>query len=196
MNLMFAKSSNKRTLQKIDDKDIMVFCNVDVTTTSSSTYDCSSAEKAIPIKVEFNDDKIAGALVADPAYNDYVGRPLYGHPTNNIFRYVIDEDMTAFYPSINMAGNLHECTLIFKVILPPSEYRLTKEQKKDTQNLYAEYKGITDEFLVVDENNKIVEDISKEVFDNFLTRNYLSFGYKWLNMPDVNEVYEYLKRKE
>ena len=63
MNLMFAKSSNKRTLQEIDDKDIMVFCNVDVTTTSSSTYDCSSAEKAIPIKVEFNYDKIAG--VAD-----------------------------------------------------------------------------------------------------------------------------------
>ena len=143
-----------------------------------------------------DDDKIAGALVADPAYNDYVGRPLYGHPTNNIFRYVIDEDMTAFYPSINMAGNLHECTLIFKVILPPSEYRLTKEQKKDTQNLYAEYKGITDEFLVIDENDKLVEDISKEVFDNFLTRNYLSFGYKWLNMPDINEVYEYLKRKE
>jgi len=140
-----------------------------------------------------DDDSFVGALVADPIFNAYVGKPLYGRATNNIFRYVIDEDMGAFYPSINMAGNLNGCTLIFKLIIPPSEYRLTKAQKKDTENLYCEYHGITEELLLYDEDGEDVDDIARELMDNFLTRNYMSFGYKWLNMPDVEEVYEYLK---
>ena len=35
-----------------------------------------------------------------------------------------------------------------------------------------------------------INDVAKEVFDNFQTRNYLSVAYKWLNAPSVNDIYE------
>lgn len=128
-----------------------------------------------------DDSEYEGALVADPQYNDFVGLPLYGKPTNNVFGNAIDFDMTAFYPSTIFAMNIDPSTLIFKTIMSPLQYEMFGGDLK--------FRGITKHFFEKD------DDMAKECLDNFQTGNYMSMGTKWLNMPDVSQVYNRLKSK-
>ena len=57
---MFPKRSRIRALQELDDKDVTISCDVATNTDNSCVFDCSSGEKIEPIKIEINDDKIAG----------------------------------------------------------------------------------------------------------------------------------------
>lgn len=133
------------------------------------------------------DSKFEGALVGNPKLIDYFGEKLFGHRTNSIFKFSVDFDMTAFYPSTIQIMNIDPSTLIFKVIMDPSQY--------DVRGGDLKFNGITDVQLVKENKDSFKDDISKEVFDNFQTRNYLSTAYKWLNLPSVNEVYEELKNE-
>lgn len=126
-----------------------------------------------------DDDSFEGALVADPQYNGYEGVEMYGRKTNNVFRSAIDFDMTAFYPSSIMGMNIDPSTLIFKVILPISQYDLFSGD--------IPFRGITGEYF-----NRL-DDAGKECIDNFQTQNYMTAATKWMNFPDVSEVYEYMK---
>lgn len=126
--------------------------------------------------------KIEGAVVADPIYNDYYGLELYGRPTNNIFLNVIDFDMASFYPNSAIASNIDASTLIFKMIMDKEQFR---------HNGYLLINGITN--LYFDSNE--VDDLSKECIDNFQTKNYLTFGHKWLNLPSVDMVYDELVKE-
>ena len=102
---------------------------------------------------------------------------MYGQPTNNVFLNAIDFDMSAFYPNSIIAGNIDQSTLIFKLILPMSQY--------DIFNGELKFKGITcDEF----EDASI--DGAKECMDNFQTGNYMTVGSKWMNMPNAYDVYK------
>ena len=51
------------------------------------------------------------------------------------------------------------------------------------------FRGITGEYL------KEENDFAKEFIDNFQTGNYMTTGTKWMNMPDVYEVFKKLKKK-
>ena len=95
--------------------------------------------------------------------------------------------MTAFYPNTIMSNNIDASTLIFKCIVPSDQYEPRGGKLK--------YHGITDTQMVSKNKDSFTEDIGKEIQDNFQTGNYMSFGYKWLNLPSVNEVYERLKKK-
>ena len=128
-----------------------------------------------------DDDSFEGALVADPIYNGYVGLELYGQKTNNIFSNAIDFDMSSFYPSSIFAMNIDPSTLIFKTIIPGEQY--------DIKGGDLKFRGITGKYL--EEEN----DFAKEFIDNFQTGNYMTTGTKWMNMPDVNEVFKQLKKK-
>ena len=112
---------------------------------------------------------------------------LFGKRTNNIFRYTIDFDMSRFYPSCIAAMNIAPSCLIFKMILDSSQY--------DVRGGHIPYHGITDVQLIEDNDDSFDGDIAKEVMDNFQTRDYLSFGYKWMNLPSVNEMYDILKEE-
>ena len=46
-----------------------------------------------------------------------------------------------------------------------------------------------------DNDDSFSGDIGKEFMDNFQTKNYLSVGYKWFNLPSVNDVYEELVKE-
>ena len=133
---------------------------------------------------EDDDDSYEGALVAHPAYNAYICEELYGRKTNNIIRYSIDMDMSAFYPYTISIMNINPACLIFKVIIPRSTF--TTEKKGVMKKIYHEH----DE-LEYAEN----DDMAKEIFDNFQTGNVLTTGYKWLNLPSAEECLEYLERK-
>ena len=121
-----------------------------------------------------------GALVGDPSLNDYIGETLYGRITNNIFKYCIDMDMSRFYPSCIAANNIEASTLIFKVIVNSSEF--------DVRGGTHPYHGITDFQANPNNEDTFQGDIAKEIFDNFQTRNYLSTGHKWLNLPSIEDV--------
>lgn len=128
-----------------------------------------------------DDSKFEGALVADPQYNDYVGIPLYGRKTNNIFANGIDFDMSAFYPSSIFAMNIDPSTLIFKTIMPIDQFDMFGGSMK--------FKGITKDFFEED------DDGAKECMDNFQTGNYMTTGSKWLNLPNISKVYKKIKNE-
>jgi hypothetical protein len=128
-----------------------------------------------------------GALVGNPLLIEKFGDKLFGKRTNSIFKYSVDFDMSAFYPSTIRAMNIDPSTLIFKMILDSSQY--------DVRGGDMPFHGITDMQMVAGNKDSFEKDISKEVMDNFQTQNYLFFGHKWLNLPDVNQVYERLKKE-
>ena len=113
---------------------------------------------------------------------------MYGVNTNCIFDYSVDFDMSAFYPSTIRAMNIDPSTLICKMILNANQY--------DVRGGEIPYHGITDVQVNDHNTDSFVGDIAKEVMDNFQTKNYLSTGYKWLNLPSVNEMYEYIKNAD
>ena len=84
--------------------------------------------------------------------------------------------------------NIDPSCLIFKMILNADQY--------DIRGGDLKYRGITDIQINDHNSDSFQGDIAKEVMDNFQTKNYLSTGYKWLNLPSVNEMYRYLKSKE
>lgn len=128
-----------------------------------------------------------GALVGDPKLITNFGDFLFGKRTNSIFKYSIDLDMSSFYPSTIRIMNIDCSTLIFKVIIPADQY--------DVRGGKIPFHGITDTQINPRNNDSFTDDIAKEVLDNFQTKNYLSFGYKWLNLPSVNEVYKEVKKR-
>lgn len=128
-----------------------------------------------------DDDDFEGALVADPQYNGYVGVELYGRPSNNVFNNAIDFDMSSFYPSSIFAMNIDPSTLIFKTIMDIDQYDICGGDLK--------FRGITGDYF------EKGADAAKECIDNFQTGNNMTTGTKWLNMPDVSEVYVRLKER-
>lgn len=135
-----------------------------------------------------NDVGFEGALVGNPLLIDHFGDKLYGYTTNSIFKYSIDFDMSAFYPSTIRAMNIDPSTLIFKMLLDSSQY--------DVRGGDIPFNGITDIQMVKTNNDSFTGDVSKEVMDNFQTKNYLYTGNKWLNLPSVNDVYEEIMRRK
>ena len=112
---------------------------------------------------------------------------MFGKRTNNIFAFNIDFDMSSFYPSTIFAMNIDPSTLIFKMILDSKQY--------DVRGGKLPFNGITDIQLVEENTDSFAGDVAKEVMDNFQTRDYISTGHKWMNLPSVNEVYEKMKKK-
>jgi len=136
---------------------------------------------------EDDEESFEGALVGNPLLIDYFGDTLYGRQTNSIFKYSIDFDMSAFYPSTIRAMNIDPSTLIFKMIMDSSQY--------DVRGGTIPFNGITDAQMVKTNDDSFSGDVSKEVMDNFQTGNWLTTGNKWMNLPSINDVYERLKGK-
>lgn len=127
------------------------------------------------------EDEFEGALVADPQYNGYVGINLYGRPTNNIFANAIDFDMSAFYPNTISGMNITASALIFKTIMPASQFEMFGGKMK--------LNGQTKDYFQRE------DDCGKECIDNFQTGNYLTTGHKWLNLPDIYTVYNFIEKR-
>ena len=128
-----------------------------------------------------DDPKFEGALVGNPLLIDFFGVKLYGSRTNSIFNYSIDMDMSAFYPNTIYTHNIDPSTLFFKAIIDASQFK--------NRGGRVNYNGITDVQVVPTNKDSFAADIAKEVFDNFQTRNYLSIGHKWNNLPSVTDMY-------
>lgn len=146
----------------------------------TNTFDDSEDE-------EDEESSFEGALVGDPTLINNFGVAIYGDPTNYLFMYSIDMDMKAFYPNTIHVLNIDVSTLIYKCIIDASQY--------DVRGGNIPYHGITDIQLNKKNSDSFSGDIANEIFDNFQTKNYLSLGYKFLNLPSVDEMSKIIKKE-
>ena len=130
---------------------------------------------------EEEEHSFEGALVGDPTLIEKFGQKIFGKPSRSMFRYAIDMDMSAFYPSTIQGMNIDPTTLLFKMIVPPTIF--------DVKGGEYKFNGITDVQLIEkNRDNWTEEDIGGEIMDNFTTGNIISFAHKWLNFPTIDDV--------
>lgn len=134
-----------------------------------------------------DDDSFEGALVGNPILNSAFGMEMYGKKSSSIFHYSIDMDMSSFYPSTIFVMNIDPSTLIFKTIVKANQF--------DVRGGRLKYHGITDKQLVEKNDDSFVDDVAKEIFDNFQTKNYMNTAHKYFNLPSVDKVYHILNDK-
>ena len=127
-----------------------------------------------------------GAINADPIWNDYVGVELNGLKSNTIFANCIDMDFGAFYPSIKITDNIDSSTLLYKASFDNSEFITGEYMNRSLNQTYREK----------DKNGKERElDFTGEAVNTFVGENLLTFGYNYLSLPSLNELYEFVKRE-
>ena len=127
-----------------------------------------------------NESTFKGAIMADPIWNDYVGVPILGVPSNNVFHNTMDYDMGAFYPSIKIASNMDPGTLLYKGAFDNSEFISGELPNRSLNTVYQER----------DKNGKIRNlDITGEAVNTYVSGNLLTFGYNYLGLPDISELY-------
>ncbi len=120
-----------------------------------------------------------GAINAEPTMNDYVGERLLGKRTNNLFLNLIDFDMGAFYPSSKIISNMDAITLIYKAAFYNNEFESGQYSNKSLNQKYEE----------IDKNgNRRPIDITGEAVNTYVSGNILTFGYNYLNFPNLNEL--------
>ena len=151
------------------------------------------------IKTEDEDDdkssnemSFKGAINAEPIWNDNVGVTLMGKKSNKIYKNAIDFDMGAFYPSIKIFTNMDPLTLYGKAIFKApgedvnEEFISGKMMNRSLNQVYVEK----------DKNgNMRKNDHTGEAINTFLSGNLLTFGYNWLGLPSVSELYKVVKSK-
>lgn len=183
---VFKQTSVLRNMQYIyyEKQDVIPGNNVN----KLNFYEKEKAKKIIEeINGDDDDDdkKAEGAVVGNPLLVNKVGMILYGKRSSHCFRYSLDMDMTAFYPHTIVSNNIDELCLYFRVSCPVDTF--------DIRGGAQPWKGITDKYIAPPIDGKVeefyTEDAAKEIFDNFQTGNILSTGYKFLNMPSVDDLY-------
>lgn len=112
--------------------------------------------------------KFAGAFVADPQLNLPVGEKVLGKKTNIVFDYVMDEDLSSMYPSMNIALNIDADTLMFKMTIDKN--KLNEEQCKNKLEL------------------KHSSNIESTLFEYILTKQYYSLLENWYNAPSMEQL--------
>lgn len=164
----------------IDTKDTSAFA------TNDQVYDFDDDEDNDDNSEVENETSFKGAIVADPIYNDSIGEVILGIPTNYILKNLIDMDMGSFYPSVKIASNMDPMTLEFKAYIDTKDYIDGKYPNKSLNTSYYER----------DKKGKLrYNDVTGECINTYMTENVLTFGYNWLNLPDITEIIEELSRK-
>lgn len=126
-----------------------------------------------------------GAIMADPRMNAKNGMPILGSPSNILYQNTIDFDMSSFYPSNKIASNMDPDTMLFKAYLINQDFISGEFSNRSLNTTYFEK----------DKNGKLRElDISGQMVHTYATGNTLTFGYNYLNLPTIAELYEDVKK--
>lgn len=123
------------------------------------------------IKKKDDDDKFAGAVVADPKLNECMGVKLLGKRSARVFKLVIDLDFSSMYPNIMISTNNSADTMIAKIIIP------IEHEELDSKRHYNTLKDDIPKF-----------DAGHEFIENYLQDNVLEMGKTWFNLPSIKEV--------
>jgi hypothetical protein len=135
---------------------------------------------------EDNESTFKGAIMADPEWNDKIGMPILGNKSNTVFQHVIDFDMGSFYPSNKIASNMDPSTLIFKAEFDNDEFISGKYNNRSLNTIYQEK----------DKNGKTRNvDNTGEAINTFASNNLLTFGYNYLGLPSITELYRMVNKE-
>jgi DNA polymerase elongation subunit (family B) len=110
-------------------------------------------------------EKFKGAFVASPELMDNTGIFINGNQSRSIFDDVIDFDLEALYPSIILALNIDKSTQHGQVI-----YKVKNENGEE-------------------------EDLSDRLFDSLGSRDFITFGKKYLGLPSIKEMIDIIKKE-
>ena len=133
---------------------------------------CTNRNRVENIEDELVDDEgeekgYPGAFVADPKLiNDYSKTKVNGVPIH-LYRNNVDFDYTALYPNTDIQFNVGHESLIGKVNI-----------NVNIENVY---------------NYKYLNPGSYFIF-NLQSNNFIEIGNKYLNLPDVSQMYNIIKR--
>lgn len=120
----------------------------------------------------FDKESISGAYVAPPENIDLIGS-INGIPSNKCFDLVIDEDLSSMYPNILITFNISSSTAEFRIIMKyhTGKYEIVNVNGKDVKQ-------------------EIVEDITKDFIEKYLSEDVVSYCKEFHNLPDYDEMYE------
>ena len=125
---------------------------------------------------EEDEDKYDGAVVGDPELNEKVGTKVFGKPSKYIFRYVIDEDFSSFYPWTTISYNISPATMLGKLLI-------------DDQYYHGNVKA------VYEDDPALKFECGKEFVENYITKDVTRLGMNWFNLPSIEEMVKELDEK-
>jgi len=126
----------------------------------------------------FDKNSISGAYVAPTELIDMIGS-INNIPSNKCFNLVIDEDLSAMYPSIIRVFNISSSTAEFRIIMRKhtGEYEIVKD---------ISGKPIKQEIVI---------DMTKEFMEKYLSEDDVRFCKEFHNLPDYDEMYNIFAKK-
>ena len=124
--------------------------------------------------------KFAGALVQNPKRMKPTGYKINGVPAKYIHTWCMDEDLESLYPTIMIAFNMSNKTMIGKVIL-------TNDSDIDLP-MYNPY-----EFVDADEEKDYICNKVAVVCETVAQRDYIIAGNIGMKLPNINQVMNILK---
>lgn len=126
-----------------------------------------------------NESTFKGAINADPVWNANVGMKIMGVRSNNVHQNSMDYDMGGFYPSIKIASNMDPITLLYKASFINDDFISGEFRNRSLNQQYVEK----------DKNGNIRKlDLTGEAVNTYASKNILTFGYNYLNLPSVTEL--------
>jgi len=154
--------------------------------------------------------KFRGAYVANPKLNKNVGVKINGKNSKFVFDLVIDMDLSSLYPSILSAFNIDITTQRGKIILYDS---LELENKKndiiellDEKQIFLDdidkygigsdlwieacKKEYPDVYRKIRKEGLLSEDKGYDFVDKLSSRDYISLGKEYFNLPNLKEMIE------
>ena len=134
-----------------------------------------------------------GAFVADPLKNENLGiKTVSKKPSQFIFEWVFDEDLSALYPSIIRSFNLDKQTQIGKFFLIDDELKSRLIDEYGYDGLFSLSKNEEAEGKSAEE---VVSDLGPTITDSLMSRNWSRIGEKYFMLPSTEELLIELKGK-
>ena len=147
-----------------------------------------------PVYIEaFQKKENYGAFVADPLKNENLGiKTVSKKPSQFIFEWVFDEDLSALYPSIIRSFNLDKQTQIGKFFLIDDELKSRLIDEYGYDGLFSLSKNEEAEGKSAEE---VVSDLGPTITDSLMSRNWSRIGEKYFMLPSTEELLIELKGK-
>ena len=147
-----------------------------------------------PVYIEaFQKKENYGAFVADPLKNENLGiKTVSKKPSQFIFEWVFDEDLSALYPSIIRSFNLDKQTQIGKFFLLDDEIKSRLIDEYGYDGLFSLSKNEEAEGKSAEE---VVSDLGPIITDSLMSRNWSRIGEKYFMLPSTEELLIELKGK-
>lgn len=167
--------SNNINILHLDEQEVDKFYQTE--TADDTEDDNAPTKKGASFK---------GAIVAVTEMNDFCGVLIHGKRSKNLYINAIDMDMSAFYPSGKIWSNMGPMQLEYKASFDNKEFIDGDMLNRSLNTTYREF-----------DKNGVERDIdvTGECVNHYMTGNLISFGYAWLGLPSIKDMFAIVKDK-